>query len=176
MRKLLTSNLPFDEWTEVFGSERLTGALLDRPTHHVHILEITARTTGSTKAENGGNPQKAPDWLQSTRPWSTRRAHWQPPRCFASRNANALHEIAQSPPLDYRDNPQHFVRIIQLAQFCPSLVVHFYSGQWCTFTPAMTDFHSGIKCAPSSFLWRCGQLGALLMRRWSTSDFLQRQS
>jgi DNA replication protein DnaC len=31
-----TSNLPFDEWTEVFGSEPLTGALLDRLTHHVH--------------------------------------------------------------------------------------------------------------------------------------------
>jgi DNA replication protein DnaC len=37
---LLTSNLPFDEWTSVFGSERLTGALLDRLTHHVHILEM----------------------------------------------------------------------------------------------------------------------------------------
>jgi DNA replication protein DnaC len=36
---LVTSNLPFDEWTSVFGSERLTGALLDRLTHHVHILE-----------------------------------------------------------------------------------------------------------------------------------------
>ena len=35
---LVTTNLPFDEWTEVFGSERLTGALLDRLTHHVHIL------------------------------------------------------------------------------------------------------------------------------------------
>ena len=37
---LFTTNLPFDEWTEVFGSERLTGALLDRLTHHVHILEM----------------------------------------------------------------------------------------------------------------------------------------
>ena len=37
---LVTSNLPFDEWTSVFGSERLTGALLDRLTHHVHILEM----------------------------------------------------------------------------------------------------------------------------------------
>jgi DNA replication protein DnaC len=37
---IITSNLPFDEWTETFGSERLTGALLDRITHHVHILEI----------------------------------------------------------------------------------------------------------------------------------------
>jgi len=36
----ITSNLPFNEWTEVLGSERLTGALLDRLTHHVHILEM----------------------------------------------------------------------------------------------------------------------------------------
>jgi DNA replication protein DnaC len=37
---MVTSNLPFDEWTSVFGSERLTGALLDRLTHHVHMLEM----------------------------------------------------------------------------------------------------------------------------------------
>jgi len=37
---IITSNLPFQEWTEVLGSERLTGALLDRLTHHVHILEM----------------------------------------------------------------------------------------------------------------------------------------
>jgi len=34
------ANLPFDERTTVFASERLTGALLDRLTHHVHILEM----------------------------------------------------------------------------------------------------------------------------------------
>jgi len=37
---MLTSNLPFAEWTEILGSERLTGALLDRFTHHVHIREM----------------------------------------------------------------------------------------------------------------------------------------
>ena len=37
---IVTSNLPFQEWTTVFASERLTGALLDRITHHVHILEM----------------------------------------------------------------------------------------------------------------------------------------
>ncbi len=37
---MVTSNLPFDEWTSVLGSERLTGAFLERPTHHVHILEM----------------------------------------------------------------------------------------------------------------------------------------
>jgi hypothetical protein len=39
---MVTSNLPFQEWTEVLGSERLTGALLDRLTHHVYILEMNA--------------------------------------------------------------------------------------------------------------------------------------
>ena len=41
---LVTSNLPFDEWTEVLGGERLTGALLDRLTHHVHILEMNGES------------------------------------------------------------------------------------------------------------------------------------
>ena len=41
---LVTTNLPFDEWTGVFGSERLTGALLDRLTHHVHILEMNGES------------------------------------------------------------------------------------------------------------------------------------
>jgi len=36
---IVTTNLPFESWTEVLGSERLTGALLDRLTHRVHILE-----------------------------------------------------------------------------------------------------------------------------------------
>ena len=34
------AELPFDEWTDVFDSERLIGALLHRLTHHVHILEM----------------------------------------------------------------------------------------------------------------------------------------
>ena len=34
---LVTSNLPFDEWTEIFGSERLTGALLDQDIQHLTL-------------------------------------------------------------------------------------------------------------------------------------------
>ena len=37
---IVTSNLPFEDWTSVLGSERLTGALLDRLTHHVSILTM----------------------------------------------------------------------------------------------------------------------------------------
>ena len=41
---IVTSNLPFVEWTSVLSSERLTGALLDRLTHHVHILEMNGES------------------------------------------------------------------------------------------------------------------------------------
>jgi DNA replication protein DnaC len=41
---LVTSNLPFNEWTEILGTERLTGALLDRLTHHIHILEMNGES------------------------------------------------------------------------------------------------------------------------------------
>ena len=40
----MTTRLLFDEWTEVFGSERLTGALLDRLTRHDHILEMNGES------------------------------------------------------------------------------------------------------------------------------------
>ncbi|MGA2037595.1 MAG: IS21-like element helper ATPase IstB [Acidimicrobiales bacterium] len=36
---IVTSNLPFESWTEVLGSERLTGATLDRLTHRCQIIE-----------------------------------------------------------------------------------------------------------------------------------------
>ena len=36
---IVTTNLPFEEWTEVLGSERLTGATLDRLTHRCTIVE-----------------------------------------------------------------------------------------------------------------------------------------
>lgn len=41
---IVTTNLPFENWTEIMGSERLTGALLDRLTHRVHILEANGQS------------------------------------------------------------------------------------------------------------------------------------
>lgn len=61
---LVTSNLPFDEWTSVFGSERLTGALLDRLTHHVHILEMNGdsfRLTHSKRRTRRPKAETPPD-------------------------------------------------------------------------------------------------------------------
>jgi len=37
---VVTTNLRFADWTQVFGDEQLTAALLDRLTHHAHILEF----------------------------------------------------------------------------------------------------------------------------------------
>ena len=41
---IVTTNLPFEQWTEVCGSARLTGAMLDRLTHRVHILEANGES------------------------------------------------------------------------------------------------------------------------------------
>jgi DNA replication protein DnaC/transposase len=57
---LVTSNLPFDEWTEIFGSERLTGALLDRLTHHVHILEMNGESYRLNQSQKRGKSPKTP--------------------------------------------------------------------------------------------------------------------
>jgi len=48
---IVTTNLPFEQWTEVLGSERLTGALLDRLTHRVHILEANGESYRLTDAK-----------------------------------------------------------------------------------------------------------------------------
>ena len=60
---MITTNLPFDEWTEVFGSERLTGALLDRLTDHVHILEMNGESYRLKRSRKSTTSQStvAPD-------------------------------------------------------------------------------------------------------------------
>ena len=41
---IMTTNLDFSQWPQVFGSEQLTGALLDRLTHHAHILAMNGES------------------------------------------------------------------------------------------------------------------------------------
>ncbi len=41
---IVTTNLPFEQWTEVLDSERPVGAILDRLTHRCHILEATGES------------------------------------------------------------------------------------------------------------------------------------
>ena len=58
---IVTTNLPFENWTEVMGSERLTGALLDRLTHRVHIIQANGesyRLRQSKRRLRGSKPQE----------------------------------------------------------------------------------------------------------------------
>ena len=53
---MVTTNLPFSEWPQVFGDERLAGALIDRLTHHIHVVEIQGesyRLRASLRAKPG---------------------------------------------------------------------------------------------------------------------------
>ena len=67
---IVTSNLPFDEWTGVFASERLTGALLDRLTHHVHILVEMNGDSYRLKQSK----RRSPSISEDTRPGDTPQA------------------------------------------------------------------------------------------------------
>ena len=58
---MVTTNLPFDEWREVFGSERLTGALLDRLTHHVHIPEMNGESYRLKRSQENAASQAPGD-------------------------------------------------------------------------------------------------------------------
>jgi DNA replication protein DnaC len=62
---IVTSNLPFDEWTSVFGNQRLTGALLDRLTHHVHILEMNGESYRLKQSKARRRKQPAPSAEQT---------------------------------------------------------------------------------------------------------------
>src|SRR3981081_1032446 len=73
---VVTSNLPFDEWTGVFASERLTGALLDRLTHHVHILEMN----GDSYRLKPSKRRQRTAQSATTPPSSRRTAATPPPR------------------------------------------------------------------------------------------------
>ena len=57
---MVPTNFPFNELTEGFGSERLTGALLYRLTHHVHILEMNGESYRLKCSRENAQPP-APD-------------------------------------------------------------------------------------------------------------------
>jgi DNA replication protein DnaC len=68
---IVTTNLPFENWTEVLGSERLTGATLDRLTHRCHILEASGESYRLADARRRqtrkASPNRAKQNVKSTR-------------------------------------------------------------------------------------------------------------
>ena len=56
---IVTTNLPFENWTEVLSSERLTGATLDRLTHRCHILEASGESDRLRDAKRRNRPDSS---------------------------------------------------------------------------------------------------------------------
>ena len=63
---IMTTNLDFSKWPEVFRSEQLTGALLDRLTHHAHILTMNGRAFDSNRV----CPKRRNNVLSRSTRWS----------------------------------------------------------------------------------------------------------
>jgi len=57
---VLTTNLPFERWTEVLGNERLVAATLDRLTHHCHVLEASGESYRLKEARRTRQAQTQP--------------------------------------------------------------------------------------------------------------------
>jgi DNA replication protein DnaC len=58
MSLIVTTNLPFEHWTEVLDNERLTGATLDRLTHRCHIVETGGESYRLKDARRGRRPRE----------------------------------------------------------------------------------------------------------------------
>lgn len=54
---IITTNLKFADWVQVFGDERLTAALLDRLTHHAHIIELLGESYRFRERTQGEHAQ-----------------------------------------------------------------------------------------------------------------------
>lgn len=55
---IVTTNLKFADWVQVFGNERLTAALLDRLTHRAHILEFLGESHRFRQRMQGESEEK----------------------------------------------------------------------------------------------------------------------
>jgi DNA replication protein DnaC len=56
---LITSNLPFGEWGQIFQGERMTAALLDRLTHRCHIFEMNGESYRFRESMKGKKAKQA---------------------------------------------------------------------------------------------------------------------
>ena len=70
---LVTTNLSFGEWVQVFGDEKLTTALLDRLTHHAQILTTRGESYRSRRMRRSNEAATTPGGQDTPRPGAVQR-------------------------------------------------------------------------------------------------------
>jgi hypothetical protein len=65
---VLTSNKTFDAWGEIFGDEMMATALIDRPVHHCHIVNIRGNSYRMKNQAEFYNARRTPPAAAPKRP------------------------------------------------------------------------------------------------------------
>ena len=115
---MVTTNLPFDEWTEVFGSDRLTGALLDRLTHHVHIPEMNGESYRLKRSRENASPRASEEPDEDSRTANAVSAC----SCNAAAPTNLLPSVITSVVHDHAAPVAHYLGAID-TDHCMHLVL-----------------------------------------------------